>query len=425
MSVPKKLELTVKLNEFPANVKTIENGWKQFEVDTDGRKVTLTLKPEVFNKLEQAQKNYPQGVAKIVGQIGAKTDRGFVVQDCQVNIYSQSNYTPNTIKQSGSGVNPNLANNTFAAKHRLYTGENLNWLQVTLRVGKSIFPFLLPWLLFFSGYGFFITFLYRIGVPIAFLQENHGISKAILIFNVGLPLLLVFRTNTAHERFWEGRKLWGSLVNTIRNLTRGIWIIVREYSPQDRVEKEAILRLVVAFAFSMKLHLRGEPVNDELASLMTETQYFKLKYRDHPPLQIAFWIGDYLQQQHNRNCIDVYRLSDLQRLVDKLIDILGGCERILKTPLPLIYPLILRKLVLVYCLVVPFEIVKDWTWVTSTITTFVSLILLSVDQIASEIEEPFGHNLNDLPLDEICNTILQNTEDLIKLPPSSNNSYHL
>ena len=85
MPTPGKLELTVKMNEFPTNVKTIENGWKQFEVDTDGRKVTLTLKPEVFSKLEQAQKNDPQAVAKIVGQIGAKTDRGFVVQDCQVN----------------------------------------------------------------------------------------------------------------------------------------------------------------------------------------------------------------------------------------------------------------------------------------------------------------------------------------------------
>lgn len=425
MSAPGKLELTVKMSEFPANAKTIKNGWKQFEVDMDGRKVTLTLKPEVFRKLEQAQIKDPQGVAKIVGQIGSKTDKGFVVKDCQVNIYSRSNYPSDTVKQSGSSVNPNQANNTFTAKHRLYTGENLNWLQVTLRVGKSVFPFLLPWLVFFSGYAFLITFLYRIGFPIAFLQDNHGISKAILIFNVGLPLLLVFRTNTAHDRFWEGRKLWGSLVNTIRNLTRGIWIIVKEHSPQDRVEKEAILRLVVAFAFSMKLHLRAEPVNDELASLMSETQYFKLKYTNHPPLQIAFWIGDYLQEQYNRNCIDVYQLSDLQKLVDKLIDILGGCERILKTPLPLIYSLILRKLVLVYCLVVPFEIVKDWTWVTSAITTFVSLILLSVDQIASEIEEPFGHNLNDLPLDGICNTILHNTEDLIKLPPSSNNSYHL
>ena len=132
-----------------------------------------------------------------------------------------------------------------------------------------------------------------------------------------------------------------------------------------------------------------------------------------------------MQQQHNRNCLDVYQLSSLQKLVDQLVDILGGCERILKTPLPLIYPLILRKLVLIYCLILPFEIVKEWTWVTSTITTFVSFVLLSIDQIGSEIEEPFGDNLNDLPLDAICNTILRNTEDLIELPPSSNSSYHL
>lgn len=422
MPTPGKLELTVKMNEFPTNVKTIENGWKQFEVDMDGRNVTLTLKPKVFEKLEQAQKNYPQGVAKIVGQMGVKTDTGFVLKDCDVNVYSQNNYQPQTVNKNAYSGDPSKANNTFTAKHRLYTGETLNALQVIIRLGKSIFPLIVPWLLFLSGYGFFITFLYGVGLLTTFPEESDAITRAVLIFNIGLPLLLVFRTNTAHQRFWEGRKLWGGLVNTIRNLTRGVWIIVQEQQEQDRVEKEATLKLIVAFAVAMKLHLRAEPVNDELASLMSETQYFKLKYAHHPPLQIAFWIGDYLQEQYNRNRIDVHQLISLQRLVDQMVDILGGCERILKTPLPLVYPLILRKLVIIYCLILPFEIVKEWTWVTSTITTFVGFVLLSIDQIGSEIEEPFGHNLNDLPLDTICKTILRNVEDLIALAPNSDSS---
>lgn len=116
-------------------------------------------------------------------------------------------------------------------------------------------------------------------------------------FNIGLTLLLVFRTNTAHDRFWEGRKLWGSLVNTVRNLARDIWIVVKEKEPQDRVEKEAILRLVVAFSVAMKLHLRRDSLDEQLASLMSYRQYSILKDINHPPLQIAFWIGDYLQRQ--------------------------------------------------------------------------------------------------------------------------------
>jgi putative membrane protein len=264
-----------------------------------------------------------------------------------------------------------------------------------------------------------------LGVNIGFTQGNRVLTNAVLSFNIGLTLLLVFRTNTAHERFWEGRKLWGSLVNTVRNLTQGIYIIVKEQSPKDRVEKEAILRLVVAFTVAMKLHLRTEPLDEQTALLMSEIQYFKLKDTNHPPLQIAFWIKDYLQHQYDRNCLNLYQLTALQKLVDDLVDILGGCERILKTPLPLIYAIKLRQLVVVYCLVLPLEIVSSLTWWSSLVIAFVSFTLLSIEQIGSEIEEPFGHDPNDLPLDVICNTMLRNVEELIRLAPSNARCWRL
>jgi putative membrane protein len=183
-----------------------------------------------------------------------------------------------------------------------------------------------------------------------------------LSFNVGLALLLVSLTNTAHERFWKGRKLWGALVNRVQNLTRGIYIVVKEQSPQERVKKEATLRLVVAFAVAMKLHLRAEPLDEQIAFLMSEIQYLKLKDTQHPPLQIAFRIKHYLQHQHDRNCLNIFQTTALQKLVDDMVDILGGCERIKKTPLPLIYAIKLRQLVVIYCLILPLEIVSGLTW---------------------------------------------------------------
>lgn len=310
-----------------------------------------------------------------------------------------------------------IAKNSFTGKYHLYTGEEIHWLQVVLRLERSVFPVILPWVLFCGVYGFFISLLYYLGYAIALPEKSGVTTSAILSFNIGLTLLLVFRTNTGHERFWEGRKLWGSLVNTVRNLARDIWIVVKEQEPKDRVEKQAILRLIVAFAVAMKLHLRAEPVNSELASLMSETQYLKLKDINHPPLQIAFWIGDYLQYQHERNCLNIYQLTALHKLVDDLVDILGGCERILKTPLPLIYHLKLKQLVVIYCLVLPLDIVNDLIWWTGPVTAFVSFTLLSIEQIGAEIEEPFGHDPNDLPLDVICNTIIRNVEELIRLAP--------
>lgn len=315
------------------------------------------------------------------------------------------------------------AKNSFRGKHQLYTGERVHWFKLILKLESSVLPVILPWVLFCGVYGFLVSLLHYLGFPIAFL-ENSGVStNAVLSFNIGLTLLLVFRTNTAHERFWEGRTLWGALVNAVRNLARGISIVIKEQSPTERVEKEAILRLIVAFAVAMKLHLRTEPVDEQVASLMSEVQYFKLKEANHPPLQIAYWIGDYLQHQHERNCLNIYQLTALHNLVDDFVDILGGCERILKTPLPLIYAIQLRLLVVIYCLILPLDIVSDFNWWTGLIMAFVSFTLLSLEQIGSEIEEPFGHDPNDLPLDVICNTIQRNVEELIRLAPSSDRSY--
>ena len=307
----------------------------------------------------------------------------------------------------------------------LYSGEKLNWFQVVLRLESAVIPHIFPSVLFCGFYGFLVSLLHYNGLPVAFPGTNRVLTNAVLSFNIGLTLLLVFRTNTAHERFWEGRRLWGSLVNTVRNLAQGIYIVVKERSPKDRLEKDVILRLIVAFTVAMKLHLRSEPLDDQLASLMSESQYLKLKDTNHPPLQIAFWIRDYLQYQHDKNCLNIYQLTGLHKLLDDMIDILGGCERILKTPLPLIYAIKLRQLVLIYCIVLPLEIVSGLSWWTGPIMAFVSFTLLSIEQIGSEIEEPFGHDPNDLPLNIICNTMLRNVEELIKLAPSSTRDWQV
>ena len=307
--------------------------------------------------------------------------------------------------------------NSMGGKYYLYSGEKMNWFQVILKLEKTLIPIIFPWVVLSSAYGFLVSLLYYLKFPIALSDDSSITVNGVLSFNIALTLLLVFRTNTAHERFWEGRKLWGSLVNTVRNLARDTWIVVKDYSPEDLVAKEEILRLMVAFAIAMKLHLRSETVNDEIGSLISETKYSQLKQSEHPPLQIAFWIGDYLQEQHDRNCLNIYQLTTLHKLVDELVDILGGCERILKTPLPLIYSIIFRQVVIAFCLILPLDLVRDVTWWTGIIMAFVSFTLLSIEEIGSEIEEPFGHDPNDLPLDGICHTIHRNIEELIRLVP--------
>jgi putative membrane protein len=286
------------------------------------------------------------------------------------------------------------------------------WLKDVWQWQVSVIPAILPRILLCVGFALLITVLYHLGFEKLALPLNGSIVPSIV-----LGLLLVFRTNTAYDRFWEGRKAWGNVVNTSRNLTRNIWVSVAENSPEDRQEKIITLRLVAAFAVAMKLHLRQEKINDELAELLPEQCYDKLKSMNHPPLEIAFWINDYLQNQHQKNNLNIYQLTASIQLLDILINMLGACERILKTPIPLAYSIHLKQLVLIYCLALPLEFVDELNWQTAPIVGLVSFTIFGIEEIGREIENPFGYDANDLPLDQICNTMKKNIEDLITLAP--------
>lgn len=309
---------------------------------------------------------------------------------------------------------------SFGEKFQTYRGEELPVLQVIFRLQRSVLLAVLPWTLLVGGYALTISVIHYFHADS--VQEVIGDSKVlqnvIVSFNVLVSLFLVFRTNAANDRFWEARKQWGGMVNTVRNVARGIWIVAEEREPADRERKEAALRLVVAFAVATKLHLRKEGVNNELAPLMASFNYFKLQEVKHAPLEIAFWIGDYLQRQYQGGHINVFQLAALHELLDDLVDILGACERILKTPTPLIYTILLRTLLVIYFLLLPWDFVDGLTWWTAPISMFASILLLGIDEVGAEIEEPFGKDPNDLPLDAICATMLNNINEMIATAPS-------
>jgi putative membrane protein len=290
--------------------------------------------------------------------------------------------------------------------------EKLHWIRAALMLKGSVIPAILNRVIWCGLFGFLISVAYYFKLPV-----SHQVLGTV-IPSIVLGLLLVFRTNTAYERFWEGRKLWGNLVNNTRNLARLIWVAVAEIEPEDRDKKIAALRLIVAFAVATKLHLRGESVNTELEDLMSPDRYFKLKTMNNPPLEIAFWIGDYLQEETKRETLNLYQLPTLQGLINNLVDNLGSCERILKTPIPLAYAIHLKQLLLLYCLLLPFQLVDELGWWTGAAISLVSFTLFGIEAIGIEIENPFGYDANDLPLDAICKTMWRNIEDLITLKPT-------
>ena len=287
------------------------------------------------------------------------------------------------------------------------------WLRELLQIQSSVIPAIFPRVLFCVAFGVLISWLYALGWPLS--RPELGSLVPTLV----LGLLLVFRTNTAYDRFWEGRKIWGGIINTIRNTAQHIWVFVEEQGPSERVAKQAILRLVVAFAISTKLHLRNEPVNRELQAFVSTAQYKQLQSANHPPLKVIFWLKDYLNRQYQQGRLNTYQLTSIVDLLTLLVDYLGACERILKTPLPAAYSIHLKQLIFIYCLILPFQLVAELGWLTGPSVGLISFTLLGIEEIGIEIENPFGRDANDLPLDTICQTIAHNIEELSQLDSSA------
>jgi ion channel-forming bestrophin family protein len=151
-----------------------------------------------------------------------------------------------------------------------------------------------------------------------------------------------------------------------------------------------------------------------LADNLSKEQVGQLMAVQVPPLEIAFWVGDYLQAEQRRGTIGLYQVNELQSIIAQMVDMLGVCERILRTPIPMAYAIHLKQLLLIYSLLLPSQFVLDLGWWTVPVVGLVSFTLFGIEAIGMEIENPFGSDPNDLPLDAICAGIQRTIDDTIK-----------
>lgn len=260
-----------------------------------------------------------------------------------------------------------------------------------------------------------IMMLFALVVTIFYLQGLETLNQPVfvnLIPGVVLGLLLVFRTNTAYERFWEGRKLVGGIIIGTRQLSRQILVTIPEDSPEDYQDKRQVNRLLVAFFVALKLHLRRESIDEQLRALVTEEQAIELEKTDKMPLKILQWINIKIMDWYRKNYIDSHIFSNYVMILDQLVERMAGCERIRNTPVPRAYSMHLNHLLLLYCLVIPFQLVKTLGWLTPLAAGVISFTLIGIEAIGEEIENPFGRDLNDIPLDNMCDNLQREIEEL-------------
>lgn len=214
-----------------------------------------------------------------------------------------------------------------------------------------------------------------------------------------ISMLLIFRTNTAYDRWWEGRKKWGELVNDTRNLALKL-------SSITTTESDFFRRMISNFVFATKEHLRNGVNFDELELTENEQSYFKTK--EHIPQAISKQIYTKIITLKKEKLISEEEFIILDKNCNHLMDSLGACERIKKTPIPFSYSLFIKKFIFIYVTTLPLAFVSVFGYFSSFIATFIFYVLVSIEVLAEEIEDPFGKDDNDLPTDQLCETIKSN-----------------
>jgi putative membrane protein len=238
------------------------------------------------------------------------------------------------------------------------------------------------------------------------VMEAHRLMAAT---SVVIGVLLAFRTNTAYDRWWEGRKLWGQLVNELRNLA----LKLTEYLQADEQQRQHIGKLLVAFPYALKNHLRKQPADARIVA------FTGARADGHFPIEIAKAIYSSIARLTANDSSD-----GLQRLLvdphtKSLMDICGACERILKSPIADSYKSLIWSWFVLYLLIVPWLLVPDFDYWTFPIMFFGSYFVIGTEFLAEEVEEPFGESANDLPLDKICTTIEESVCQITGCPPFS------
>lgn len=236
--------------------------------------------------------------------------------------------------------------------------------------------------------------------------KNPTVMHSILGFV--LSMLLVFRTNSAYDRWWEGRKMWGSFVNNSRNLSLKLSAIVNHKS-----DKEDLKLLITNYIFSVKNHLRGKYIQSEFQDTKT-LLLTEFADAEHKPNLIAKHLYKKIFILHQNKDLTAEHLVILNDELKSFTDNCGACERIKNTPIPYSYNIFLKKMIFLYCMSLPIFFGNEFGYITIAITVIVLYVFASIELIAEEIEDPFGEDENDLPLDDLCKRIKTNLTEIFK-----------
>jgi len=281
-----------------------------------------------------------------------------------------------------------------------------DWFKLIIQFHKSdTFRILFPTMLLLGFITWAICFIEKkyLSIDVPSLTIFHQIAGFII------SMVLVFRINTAYDRWWEGRKLWGSLINNTRNLA----IKLNAFIPKNALDIRGELHSLISnFPFSLKEHLRNNTTTEDIkfSSALTEESYTKVS---HKPNYISRQLTVYCLElskkyQHSQN--DYLILSEN---LNQFNEICGACERIRSTPIPYSYSIFIKKMIFLYIITMPVTFGLTIGYWAIPIVMIMFYAFASLELISEEIEDPFGTDPNDLPTDELSVKIKENVREIL------------
>ena len=286
------------------------------------------------------------------------------------------------------------------------------WFTFIFRFHKAdTFRKLFPMMLAICAYSLLIAYMELEYFRLSESSHVKNIPVMHSLLGFAISMLLVFRTNTAYDRWWEGRKLWGQLVNNSRNLAIKLSVILPESANEHR---DFFRKIIPAYANALHNHLKSEATRIELfASGDHHPSFENIDKNKHIPNQIALLIFRHIQQLYKEDTIKGDQLIVINAELQSFTDICGACERIKNTPIPYSYSVFIKKFIFFYIMTLPFGYVFTLGYYVIPVVAFIFYVLASLELIAEEIEDPFGNDENDVPTDKIAGAIHKNIAELI------------
>lgn len=279
-----------------------------------------------------------------------------------------------------------------------------HWLAILFARRGSVLPSILPQLGLVTALATIITASHGV----VFGWKTPLTPMPFTLVGIALAIFLGFRNSASYDRYWEARKFWGQGLNECRTLTRQALSLM-----DGQVDVRPFVYGQIAFIHALRGYLRRVPVERELAALLPAELLARMREAHYPPTLILVWLGQWLHEQRRAGHLQPVLAAKMEDALSGLNQVQGGCERIVSSPIPFAYTVILYRTVGVYCLLLPFGLVDTLGWMTPLVTAFVSYTFFAQETLLSEIEEPFGNAENDLPLDALSITIERTLREML------------